>query len=75
MATRHNRRPSIKQSFYGALRSKTILVAIALAFLSAIQGFVLALPIDPLQQASIGFGLAVIMIVLRVVTRVPLYDK
>lgn len=77
MATRRRRKPkdlTVKQRLRGALRSKTIQVAILLAFLSALQGFVLAIPIDPLQQAAIGFSIAIIMILLRAVTKVPLDD-
>lgn len=77
MATRRRRKPkdlTVKQRLRGALRSKTIQVAILLAFLSALQGFVLAIPIDPLHQAAIGFSIAIIMILLRAVTKVPLDD-
>ena len=57
------------------LKSRTIQFAIILAALSALQGFVLAIHIDPIYQACIGFGLSVIIIVLRYVTKTPLYDK
>lgn len=77
MATRKRKPKDIgfKQRLFGALRSKTIQFAFILAALSALQGFVLAIPIDPLHQAAIGFTIAVIMIVLRAVTKVPLDDK
>lgn len=77
MTTRKRKPKDIgfKQRLFGAFRSKTIQFALLLAFLSALQGFVLAIPIDPLHQAAIGFALAVIMIILRAVTKVPLDDK
>lgn len=76
--TTRKRKPKdvgFKQRLLGALRSRTIRVALVLAALSALQGFVLAIPIDPLQQAAIGFAIAVIMIFLRAITKVPLDDK
>lgn len=64
-----------RQRLRHAFRSRTIQFAILLAALSALQGFILAIPIDPLQQALIGFALSVIIIVLRIVTNVPLNDR
>lgn len=64
-----------KARFLGALRSKTVIFGLIVAGLSALQGFVLAIPIDPLQQAAIGFAISALIIVLRFVTRVPLDDK
>lgn len=58
-----------------AWKSKTVIFAIIVAALSALQGFVLAINIDPRQQAVIGFVLSVIIIVLRFVTTTDLDDK
>lgn len=56
------------------LRSKTIWFGIILAALSALQGFVVAINIDPLQQAIIGFALSAIIIILRFVTNEPIEE-
>lgn len=57
------------------LHSKTIWFGIILAALSALQGFVVAINIDPLQQAIIGFAISVIIIILRFVTNEPIEEK
>lgn len=58
-----------------AWKSKTVVFGIIVAALSALQGFVLAINIDPAQQAMIGFVLSIIIIVLRFVTNTDLDDK
>lgn len=77
MATRKRKPKDVgfKARLLGAFRSKTVIFGLIVAALSALQGFVLVIPIDPLQQALIGFALSVIIIVLRFVTKVPLDDK
>ena len=78
MNKRRKRKPrdvGFKQRLLGALRSRTIGFALLLAALSALQGFVLSIPMDPVHQALIGFGIATIMILLRAITKVPLDDK
>ena len=64
-----------KRRLRRAWRSKTVVFGIILAALSALQGFVLAINIDPFQQAVIGFVLSAIVIVLRFVTTKDLDDK
>lgn len=58
-----------------ALKSKTVLFGILLAALSALQGFVLAVPMDPKTQAILGFVLSAIVIVLRFATNGSIDDK
>lgn len=58
-----------------ALRSKTVLFGIVLAALSALQGFVLAIDIEPKTQALLGFLLSVIIIFLRFITTNSIDDK
>lgn len=57
------------------LRSRTVWFAIALAVLSVLQGFVLHLPIPPWGHAVVGSVIAVIIVILRAVTSVPLSAK
>lgn len=66
---------TFKRRLRRAWRSKTIIFGIILAALSALQGFVLAIDIDPAQQAIIGFVISVVVIVLRFVTNTDLDDK
>lgn len=66
---------TFKRRLRRAWKSKTVLFGIILAALSALQGFVLAINIDPLQQATIGFVISAIIIVLRFVTNTDLDDK
>lgn len=61
--------------FKKALKSKTVLFGILIAALSALQGFVLAIDIDPRNQALIGFGLSTVIIVLRFLTNGSIDDK
>lgn len=63
--------PTFKQ----ILSSKTVWFAIIVATLSVLQGFVFFIPLDPQWQALIGVALAVIVTILRFVTKVPLDDK
>lgn len=58
-----------------ALRSKTVIFGIVLAALSALQGFVLAVEMEPKTQALIGFALSVIIIILRFLTTSSIDDK
>lgn len=58
-----------------ALKSKTVWLGILVAVLSAIQGFIMAIPLDPLQQALIGLGLSILIILLRFVTHGSINDK
>lgn len=66
---------SFKKRLFKAYKSKTVIFGIILAALSALQGFVLAINIDPAQQAIIGLILSIIIIVLRFVTNTDLDDK
>lgn len=52
-----------------AIKSRTVRFALILAALSALQGFVLAIPIDPLQQALLGFAIAALIIFFRFITK------
>lgn len=63
--------PSISQ----ILNSKTVQLAIIIAVLSVLQGFVFLLPITPLQQMFVGLGIAVVVTILRFVTTSSLQDK
>lgn len=56
-------------------KSKTVRFALFLAALSAAQGFVAAIPIDPRQQAVIGFAISALIIFFRFKTKAPLFDK
>lgn len=58
-----------------ALKSKTVIFGLIVAALSALQGFILAIEMDPAQQATIGFILSAIIIVLRFVTTGAIDDK
>lgn len=64
-----------KKRLLRAYKSKTVIFGIIVAALSALQGFVLAINIDPMQQALIGFIISIIIIVLRFVTTTDLDDK
>ncbi len=57
------------------LKSKTVQVAIALAILSVLQGYVFLLPITPVQQMLVGLVIAVVVTILRFVTTSSLQDK
>lgn len=63
--------PSISQ----ILNSKTVQLAIIIAVLSVLQGYVFLLPITPLQQMFVGLGIAVVVTILRFVTTSSLQDK
>lgn len=58
-----------------ALKSKTILFAIALAVLSVWQGVIYQMDIEPVTQGIIGSIIAVCVVILRVITTMPLDDK
>ena len=58
-----------------ALKSKTVWFGIIVAALSALQGFVTEIPMEPKAQAFLGFGLSVIIIVLRFITTGSIDDK
>lgn len=55
------------------MKSRTIWFAILLSILSVLQGFVFTLPLDPQWQAVTGCVIAVIIVLLRYVTKAPLY--
>jgi len=57
------------------LKSKTVIFAVVVAVLSTLQGFVFAIPIEPHWQAVIGVVLAVIVTLLRMVTKEPISEK
>lgn len=57
------------------LRSRTVWFAIALAVLSVLQGFVLHLPIPPWGHAAVGSAIAVVIVILRALTTVPLSER
>jgi len=58
-----------------ALKSRTVLFAIALAVLSVLQGFVIQLPIPPWGHAVVGSVVAAAIVVLRIITTHPLSEK
>ena len=58
-----------------ALKSRTVLFAIALAVLSVLQGFVVQLPIPPWGHAVVGSVIAAAIVVLRIITTQPLSQK
>jgi hypothetical protein len=62
-------------AIFGALKSRTVWFAIALAVLSVLQGFVLQLPIPPWGHAAVGSAIAAAIVVLRAITTQPLTQK
>jgi hypothetical protein len=58
-----------------ALKSRTVLFAVALAVLSVLQGFVIQLPIPPWGHAVVGSVVAAAIVVLRIITTQPLSGK
>jgi hypothetical protein len=58
-----------------ALKSRTVLFAVALAVLSVLQGFVIQLPIPPWGHAVVGSVVAVCIVILRAITTQPLSEK
>ena len=56
------------------LKSKTVWLAIAIAALSVMQGFVFLLPVTPVQQMLAGVGIAVAVTLLRIVTTQPIAE-
>ena len=58
-----------------ALKSRTVWYAIAIAVLSVLQGFVFAVPVEPVYQALIGCVIAVGIVLLRFITTQPVSDK
>ena len=66
------RKQKPKITLRAALKSRTVRFALILAALSALQGFVLAIPMDPLQQALLGFAIAALIIFFRFITKTPL---
>lgn len=57
------------------IKSKTMLFSVALAVLSASQGFVIQLALTPLEQSIAGMVVAGVIAALRIVTTTPLSDK
>lgn len=58
-----------------ALKSKTVLYAIALALLSILQGNLAVFNLTPQMQMYVGMAVAAGIIVLRAVTTAPLSEK
>ena len=58
-----------------ALKSKTVWFGILIAALSAIQGFLMEVIMNPKEEALIGFTLSIIIIVLRFMTEGSIDDK
>ena len=58
-----------------ALRSKTVWFGILIAALSAIQGFLMEVIMNPQQEAIVGFTLSIVIIVLRFMTTDSIDDK
>lgn len=58
-----------------ALKSKTVLYAIALALLSILQGNLAVFNLTPQMQMCVGMAVAAGIIVLRAVTTSPLSEK
>ena len=58
-----------------ALKSRTVLFAIALAVLSVLQAYIFLLPITPVQQMFVGVGIAVAITILRFITTQPISEK
>lgn len=56
-----------------ALRSRTVWYAILIAILSVLQGFVFLLPVSPIEQMIIGLVAALGVIILRYITKEPLF--
>lgn len=56
-------------------KSRTVWYAIAIAVLSVLQGFVFAVPVEPMYQTLIGCAIAVGIVLLRAVTTQPLSTK
>jgi low affinity Fe/Cu permease len=63
------------QNIIQALKSRTVLFAIALAVLSVLQGYVGLLPLSQVEQMYAGIAISVAVTVLRIVTTQPLIDK
>jgi hypothetical protein len=57
------------------LKSKTLWFAVIIAILSVLQGFIFQLPLTPLWQAVVGCVIAVIVVILRFMTVMPLTEK
>ena len=58
-----------------AYKSKTVWFGIAVGVLSVLQEFIFNLPVSPTMQALIGCVMAIIIVLLRFVTVVPLDAK
>jgi len=57
------------------LKSRTVIFAILLAALSAVQCYVGLLPLSPVDQMYVGIAISVIVTVLRIVTTQPISEK
>ena len=53
------------------LKSRTVKFSLILSVLSVGQGFIATLPLTPVHQMFIGLAIAVVTIVLRAFTKVP----
>ena len=57
------------------LKSRTVWFAILLAIAGVLQPLVVNLPMPPLAQAGVSVVLAVIIVVLRIATTMPVSEK
>jgi hypothetical protein len=57
------------------LKSRTVLFALGLAILSVLQGYVVLLPITPVQQMFVGIAISVAVTILRIITTQPIAEK
>jgi uncharacterized membrane protein YgaE (UPF0421/DUF939 family) len=57
------------------LKSKTLWFAVIIAILSVLQGFIFQLPLTLVWQAVVGCVIAVIVVILRFMTVMPLSEK
>ncbi len=57
------------------LKSRTVWLSIVLAMLSVAQGFVLKLPMEPMEQMYVGMAIAAAIVVLRILTTQPISEK
>jgi hypothetical protein len=62
-------------TFFQALKSRTVKFALVIAVLSVLQGFVFLLPIKPLYQMFAGIAIAVGIVIFRAITTQPLSEK
>lgn len=61
--------------FMQLLKSRTVWFAILLAIAGVLQPLVVNLPMSPLAQAGASMVLAVLIVVLRIATTIPVSEK